>query len=359
MFEIANNEDVWNPSKAIEWLNGIGCKYMCVYHNKDEASPHFHLLVQLSGARSVEDISKFCETPQNQIQFKKKWKDALAYLFHLTENARKDGKYIYDKSALIASKGCTYEEIIQRDLEVTTLKGHDLEVKELMYKYGNCEMSFSELMSKINVQDYTKHNNIFKRCKEYRAFITKDREMRVLYIYGESGSGKTTYAKYLAKQNNYDVFVSGSGKDVLDGYDKQECIILDDLRADSFTKSELFKLCDNNTNSSVKSRYANKDISQCKLMIITSIKSPYALYNWQDDLVESFKQFNRRMQNGYIYVPSKNNLPILYIEQDDNGKEVTKQSLGVNFNEIKAEMGIKDKKISNLEFLRCSSPLPF
>ena len=355
LFEISQDCDKWDYSPALAWLNGLDCKYMIVKHDKDDTRPHYHLLVQLNGARSLEDITKNTGTEYNFIEFKRKWKDSLAYLFHLTENAKKDNKYIYDSEAIIACRGCNYEEIVARDEEFETIKGHDKVVKELMYKYGNCELSFSELMKNISVVDFTKFNNIFKRCKEYRQFITKDREMRVIYICGSSGSGKTTYAKFLAKQNNYDVFVSGSGKDIFDGYDKQECIILDDLRADSFTKAELFKLCDNNTNSSVKSRYANKDISQCKLMIITSVKRPYMLYNWQEDLVESFKQFNRRLGNSFVFVPSKSNLPLLLVEEDDYGKDFSKQSLGICFDDVKEEMGIVKKNVSNFDFLRCSN----
>ena len=54
----------------------------------------------------------------------------------------------------------------------------------------------------------------------------KERNLEVVYITGGSGSGKTLSAKYFAEKFGYDSFVSGSGDDFLDGYDKEECLII-------------------------------------------------------------------------------------------------------------------------------------
>jgi adenylate kinase family enzyme len=180
----------------------------------------------------------------------------------------------------------------------------------------------------------------------------RDRDMKVIYITGGSGSGKTTLAKYMARIMNYDYFVSGSGKDVLDGYDKEECIILDDLRADVFTKAELFKLTDNNTNSSVKSRFKNKDISYCKLMIITSIKKPQDLYDWKtntfEDKDETFDQFTRRL--GQVYVQIQDDGVVLNCKFNDITNKVDKELASINMSMVFDLLGI-EKKIgsSNLD----------
>jgi hypothetical protein len=93
--------------------------------------------------------------------------------------------------------------------------------------------------------------------------------MKCVYIYGDSGTGKTTLAKRMAKQQKYSVFVSSGSNDVLDGYQGQDCIILDDLRPACLGLSDLLKLLDNHTASTVKSRYSNK-VLECKLIIITT-----------------------------------------------------------------------------------------
>lgn len=95
--------------------------------------------------------------------------------------------------------------------------------------------------------------------------------MECIYIYGDSQSGKSTYAKQIARDHNYSVFVSGGGNDVLDGYSGEDCVILDDLRPSTVALADLLKMLDNNTASSVKSRFRNK-ILECKVIIITTTK---------------------------------------------------------------------------------------
>jgi len=300
-FEHFNNEHLENVFK---WLDKIDCDYLAVKHDKDEKAPHFHIYVRLVNARSFDDIAKQIEIKKQYIQkIEKGWSNALAYAFHLSESAKNDGKYKYDESAVIRSKGVDVSAIFAKNQDYEERQLKEKELVELIYKYGECEISKKDLLAKMTATDYNKHALLIKRMREFRLLKVRDRDMQVLYICGESGTGKTTFAKYMARIYNYDYFVSGSGKDVLDGYDKEECIILDDLRADAFTKAELFKLTDNNTNSSVKSRYNNKDISYCKLMIITSVKTPQTLYNWTDgDKEESFKQFSRRLNNLFLYI---------------------------------------------------------
>jgi len=126
---------------------------------------------------------------------------------------------------------------------------------------------------------------------------------------------------------------------VLDGYDKEECIIFDDLRADVFTKAELFKLTDNNTNSSVKSRFYNKDISYCKLMIITSIKAPHELYNWDEDVQESFKQFTRRIGGYYLYIDEDG----LVVKCEYFDGRITRKVQDFTMNQVFYTLGIEKK----------------
>ncbi|WP_339332482.1 hypothetical protein [Paulownia witches'-broom phytoplasma] len=96
--------------------------------------------------------------------------------------------------------------------------------------------------------------------------------MECVFITGKSGSGKTTLAKKIAKDKNYQTYISSGSNDILDDYRGEECIILDDLRSNCLGLSDLLKMLDNNTASSVKSRYKNK-VLECKLIIITTVKS--------------------------------------------------------------------------------------
>jgi len=353
MFEIMNDCDKLNIDKIFDWLNGLDCKYLAVKHDKDlPRAPHYHIFVKLTNKRRVNDIAKQCEVKSNYIQKVKSWKNALAYAFHLTDNAKNDGKYQYQRDSIISYQGVEIDEIFKLSKEYEQQYEYDKQLNELLYQYGECNISKSEMLKRMSAKDYDRLSLRFKKMAEYRIMKVRDRDMKVIYITGGSGSGKTTLAKYMARIMNYDYFVSGSGKDVLDGYDKEECIILDDLRADVFTKAELFKLTDNNTNSSVKSRFKNKDISYCKLMIITSIKKPQDLYDWKtntfEDKDETFDQFTRRL--GQVYVQIQDDGVVLNCKFNDITNKVDKELASINMSMVFDLLGI-EKKIgsSNLD----------
>lgn len=346
MFEYMNECQRVNIKKVMKWLDSIDCKYLIVLHDKDEREPHYHCFVKLVADRDIEDVARQLNTEIQFINYVNKWKNALAYAFHLTENAKNDGKYIYNEEAVVNSKGVDIDAIFERAKEYESQKKREDLLKEYLYKYGNCEISKKEMLSYMTAQDYDKFAKSFKKMQEYRIMKVRDRQMTVVYITGGAGAGKTTLAKFMATTQNYDYFVSGSGKDVLDGYDKEECIILDDLRADVFTKAELFKLTDNNTNSSVKSRFRNKDISYCKLMVITSVKDPFSLYNWStidpSDKDETFNQFARRIGNKFLWIDANNGL-IYECAYDTNNYDArtTKVRAPFTMAEVFQVLGIK------------------
>lgn len=327
------------------WLDKLDCSYLAVNHDKDESrAPHFHLFIKLENARTFDDIAKQCGIKKQYVQkIEKGWKNALAYAFHLTDSAKNDGKYRYDESAVIRKKSVDVQAIFDINSQYEEEKLKEEELIKLIYKYGECEISKKDLLDKLDAKTFNKYALLIKRMREYRLMKVRDRDMKVIYICGASGSGKTTVAKYFARVFGYDYFVSGSGKDVLDGYDKEECIILDDLRADVFTKAELFKLTDNNTNSSVKSRYNNKDISYCKLMIITSIKTPQTLYNWLDgDKDETFKQFARRLNNVFIYIHDNGDVwECRYTDPQDPNCHIDKKQAPFDMQQVFSVLGIE------------------
>lgn len=302
--EACNEANIYlfDKDKLVSHLESLGYidNYAFIYHNEEieqGITNHIHLMLQFKQTMAIDRLATdFKVETQNLEKIKGRWSSAIAYLTH----ANKPLKHQYQTSQVVSNF-----DIVKATNEALEKTSRDNYIKELLSQYGSCKLSYKKVMDNITPLEYHNYNSLIKHMREYRQNQVKDRDMQVIYITGESGSGKTTLAKFLADNQGYDYFVSGSGKDILDGYDKEECIILDDLRADTFTKSELFKLCDNNTNSSVKSRYQNKDISHCKLMIITSIKTPLNLYDWdKDDVNEPFKQFARRLNYHYLNVYS-------------------------------------------------------
>lgn len=205
------------------------------------------------------------------------------------------------------------------------------ELLRLIDDYGNLKISRKRLYANMEFAQYAspKLRTRIHAAEEFRARKISERNLEVMYITGASGSGKTTAAKYYANQLGYDYFVSGGGEDILDNYDKEECIILDDFRAGSMRFMEVLKFLDNNTNSSVRSRYNNKDISNCKLLIITSIVAPKQLYLKLQEPGgdEPAEQFYRRLRHRYFVI--ENGVIAEYSLNKDSISKPTGKKIGV------------------------------
>ena len=121
--------------------------------------------------------------------------------------------------------------------------------------------------------------------------------MEVYWIYGKSGVGKSTLAKTLCHNQKWSFAVSSSSNDPLQDYNGQDALILDDFRPTGWTKSDVLKMLDNHTSSSIKSRYQNKQTCYLRAIIITTVHSPYEIWNtWDNGSKEPYDQLYRRIR---------------------------------------------------------------
>ncbi len=270
-----------------------------IVHDKDRnekgelKDKHIHIYCQVNNTQSVITIAKAFNMPPNAIEGirDKSFFRACQYLIHLND----PNKYQYSLSEVKAS--FNFEDKVLKIMS----EGAKKRIKANLIK------DISEgYVKRYDLANYFQRNkidplyltmwkpcidNAYKVRNEYynRSF---DRDMEVIFITGKAGSGKTTFAKLLAKKKGYEIFVSGSSNDILDGYEDEECIILDDLRKESFSSfTDMLKLFDPFTNAKFKSRYSNK-LVMADLIIITSTKPLEDL--WFDES-EDFEQLSRRI----------------------------------------------------------------
>ena len=185
---------------------------------------------------------------------------------------------------------------IQEDLE------NKNNVNEAILKYSNGEISYNKLWKLLTPQQRMNFKRQIDRATEVRNTNIKmegKREMKVLYIYGATGSGKTTMAKWLCEKIlEIDYYISSSSNDILQDYLGQEAIILDEFRPKDLSFSDMLKLLDNHTNSTVKSRYYNKAID-CKYLIITTTQNISDIYN-EESLKDRLQLFRRISEIYYV-----------------------------------------------------------
>ncbi len=252
--------------KAILDANSVVEKYAFILHDKDtnadgtEKEPHYHVMVKLESPRHLSTIVKMFNNtiPEQYFEsIKGRWTDALAYLTH----ANVPEKHQYDPSAVVANFEWEKEAVLSKGNMLDDILDDIVSGKIRKFNYTKF----------IPPTTYINHRKEIDTAFQYRADSIREanRSMRCIYISGGSGTGKTTYAKELAVKQGYSLFISSGSNDPLDGYEGQDCIILDDLRPSCMGLSDLLKMLDNNTSSTVKSRYKNK-VLECKLIIITT-----------------------------------------------------------------------------------------
>lgn len=225
---------------------------------------HYHIYLRLKDSTNIKYIAAAFGVPENFVcRVAGRWVDAMLYATH--RNAL--DKYQYSDEEVVSN----FDFTTSRDKEAKK-KNDNKVLDSIIDKIDAGELREYNLADYVSMKDYVKYEKAIKKAFDYRAqriAERKDREMNCIYICGDSGTGKTTYAKQIAEEKHMSYYVSSGSNDILDGYKGQDCLILDDLRPSCMGLSDLLKMLDNNTASSVKSRYRNK-VLECKLIIITT-----------------------------------------------------------------------------------------
>ena len=126
----------------------------------------------------------------------------------------------------------------------------------------------------------------------------------IIYIQGNSGIGKTRFAKELIKIiKHLALHYSGeiwehcitASTNPFDEYNSQEILLLDDIRGSSMSVSDWLKLLDPFSISPISARYHNKQ-GISKVIILTAPHAPFRFFSQAEGSeTEDFDQFYRRI----------------------------------------------------------------
>ena len=228
-----------------------------ILHDKDDTEPHYHIYLNF-GKTSVEfsDVASWFGLDENFVnKIEGRKSDMLLYLTH--GNDGQQHKHQYSPKEVIANFD------FESEIAVSKVLGN---FEEFSYAQQ------LEYVNSLSVNEKTRaHAQLDKLWKLHCQCLSlkPDRLIDVMFIQGKGGTGKTYYAKKLLGQMGYDFCVSSSSNDPFQDYMGQKAIILDDLRDSTFNFDDFLKILDNNTASSVRSRFSNK-VFNGKMIVITS-----------------------------------------------------------------------------------------
>lgn len=299
MCEVVSDTQHLTLDKIKSVIGSQSCidKYLYILHDKDVKSdgtkknPHYHVYLHFTGSRQFDFIAKWFGVPTSFVsKIHGRFADAVSYAIH--HNAPE--KYQYDISECTANF-----EISEQIQKSDDRKKDKIQLENLLERIDSGEIKQYNITSIVSMPVYIKYETQINRAFEYKRkqkMKEVNRDMKVIYIYGASGLGKTTLAKMLAIKNGLTPFISSSSNDPFDGYEGQEAVILDDLRGSSFPFADLLKILDMHTASTVKARYKNVML-QTDTIYITSIKPPKEFYRSVfESEGEEYTQFVRRCE---------------------------------------------------------------
>lgn len=228
-----------------------------ILHDKCDTRPHYHIYLNFGKSScDTKMVAEWFNVPENFIEKVKGRKtDMLLYLTHGNDSQK--NKHQYSPTEVIANFD------FEMEIENSKILGN-FET----YSYAQQLEYVNSLPVSEKAAAFSKLEKLWKLHCQWLS-LKYDRKLDIMFITGKGGTGKTYYAKKLLAAMNYDFCVSSSSNDPFQDYLGQKAIILDDLRDESFEFEDLLKILDNDTSSSVRSRFSNK-VFDCELIIITS-----------------------------------------------------------------------------------------
>jgi hypothetical protein len=289
-------------------------RWALCFHDKDEnTKPHYHVLMDFQRSYDGGRIPGwFAQHPgiadSRLLEPIKSWTAMVQYLIHKND----PDKFQYPASDIVSSYDVAED-----------LVGTPSLVPDWFGKFDQVGLHQHYTWIHSNVPNVNRANKLARAIDEYYALHIKamsgsEKNMKVVFIEGPPGIGKSTFARWFAKSRGLSYFQSGGNRDPFDGYAGQQVLILDDLRDSTFPLTDLLKILDNHGGALSPSRYKNKLITS-KYILITTVTPLADWYKGPESKVsgENLVQLYRRVA---LYVRLTPGLGQWFDNIDRNGK---------------------------------------
>ena len=293
-----------------------------IIHDKDQKDgrtieKHIHLDLRFKTRMSVNSVAKMLDDEAERVEvftkrgqsLEQSWINALSYLIHRTTKSK--GKYPYNPKEVRAN--FDYAKVIKNAEK--SIAGANKIVDQFLREeidYDTAEM----LLSNCGAKALSKNTKIlddaqnFLNRKRYKKWVNEKKKTNksiiVVWIWGEAGTGKTSFCKDFMNKRNIEYYEASGHNDPFQNYAGEKGLILDELRPRNYiTYSDLLKILDPyDYDKTAVARYHNKYL-MCDYIFITSPFSPYSFYkNAQvKDTNDSLEQLHRRISILLYFTP--------------------------------------------------------
>lgn len=326
-------EDIYNI--LVEWNKTLSFDYYFICHDEED-NIHYHIVIRFhKNPVPFSNIkSKF---PYGMIEGTRNLKNSIQYLIHKNDKSKKQ----YKQSDVISN-----DENIDKWF-VNTQQQDREEISEYIKMIDRGEIREYNQYEIIPIDIWSRNKNIINNAfTHYREkiFMDNNRNIRVVIFTGDTGTGKTTFAKKYCEANNKSYCISSSSNDFMQDYKGQDVMIFDDIRDTDLKFTDMLKVLDNHTRSTVVSRYYNKGFIG-DTIILTSYKP---LSEWYHNIdKESRLQLYRRITEQYQF--REDGIIDIFIYSEENKKYEYYKSIKNNFKYDKyAKKNLIDELLENM-----------
>ncbi len=305
-------EDGFTSENIKSCLRDSVDKYCIVLHDHDigkdgkAIKKHYHVYLHFGNDTSWSiasvvkwfDVDKHLGYPIKSDENDKNNKHGMYRTIRYYTHFDHPEKYQYDPAAFTANFDVVafLEQEEQREPQPKT-KGN---LDEILNRCASGEITRTNYHQHMTGAFFAKNRTLIRNAWQYyddiyRADTQGNRDLKVTYIYGPSGAGKTTLALLMAQQMGLSAFLATNSKNILDSYNDEEVLILDDIRSNKMRFTDLLGLIDPHYLSDSNARY-NNVLVKAKFIYLTSVQDIYSFYNSYDAPEEPATQLYRRIE---------------------------------------------------------------
>lgn len=301
--------------------DGVIENYALILHNHDKKEdgekikPHYHVWLYSNNRISIGKIAK--SLGDNEQQFESMTKrgnslrssaeNSLLYLIHGTFNSQ--DKYQY--SAEDVKANFNYQDFITKLGENSNGKSNASKNPEsILNEYKNEKITKTaavKALMAISARCYAKYANQLDKIEDglrqlkFEKWLKHKKKtnekIKVVWVFGAAGTGKTHYCRDFCERKKFDFFVTTASNDPFQDYDGQKVLIIDELRPDTFRYRDLLQILDpyNFDQKKTIARYHNARIMS-DYIFVTSPFDPFTLYSkMNNSSQDGFDQLYRRI----------------------------------------------------------------